>query len=101
MAATFPNASGIARNPHQREKAVAEIFAIYILCRNIGRIVRPGGKSAMRYQFLAALLWFLFEILAALFAVHALQAQGAAVYLIAFIGALASIPLTFHIARSA
>src|SRR5690242_5044362 len=73
---------------------MAEIIALYIVCRNIGAIARSHGLPAQPFQFRAILLWIAFEFAFALIA-GAVGLQGIGGYLAAFVGALISLFISF------
>jgi hypothetical protein len=80
---------------------MVELFGLFITCRNIGRILRRKGIRPTRYQILAVVLWFGFEFLV----MQALAAAGVqitpGVYLVGLVAGVASIPVSFGIARGA
>lgn len=69
---------------------MAEIIALYIVCRKIGDIARSHGVVAQRYQVRAVVLWIVFEFAAAFIAAAA-NLNGVFLYLAAFAGALLSV----------
>ena len=79
---------------------MAELIALWIVCKNIGAIARSRGVAAQRFQMRAVILWFVFEIACA-FVAAALGMQGILVYLAAFAGALLSLRFSFNAVRVA
>ena len=79
---------------------MAELIALYIVCKNIGVIARSGGVVAKPYQVRAVLLWILFEFAAAFIAMM-IGLDGIFVYLAAFAGALLSVRFAFNGVRAA
>ena len=79
---------------------MAELVALYLVCRNIGDIARSRGVAARPFQIRAVMLWFVFEFGFAFLAVAA-GMEGVLVYLAAFAGALLSLRFSFKSARAA
>jgi hypothetical protein len=79
---------------------MVEFIALYIVCKNIGVIVRARGARAHPYQVRAVILWFVFEFACA-FIAAAIGMDGILIYIAAFVGALLSLPLSFSSARAA
>ena len=79
---------------------MAEIIALFIVCRNIGALARSHGLKAGRFQRRAVVLWFTFELVCVLIAA-AIGLEGILVYLAAFVGALLSLPVSFNSVRAA
>ena len=86
--------------PNQRAQTMAELIALWIVCKNIGAIARSRGVRAQPFQVRAVVLWFVFEFAAALVAI-ALGMQGIPLYLAAFAGALLSLRFSFNAVRAA
>ena len=79
---------------------MAEIIALWIVCRNIGAIARSRGLAAQPFQMRAVVLWFTFE-LACAFVAAGLGMQGILVYVAALGGALFSLRFSFRAVRVA
>jgi hypothetical protein len=80
---------------------MVEIFALYILCRNIGRILRRKGIHPTKHQLLAVFPWIAFEFLAAVLLAASGAALDASQYPVLLLAGIASIPVSFRIARLA
>ncbi len=79
---------------------MVEIFALYVICKNIGVITRARGVMPQRYQVRAIAYWFLFEFTGAFIAVM-MGFDGIFGYLAALAGALLSIHFSYSAARAA
>ena len=79
---------------------MVELFALWTVCRNIGRIARSRGVYARPFQARAVALWFVFEF-AAIALGLLVGLSGALLYIVAVIGAFASLPISFNVVRSA
>ena len=79
---------------------MAELIALYIVCKNIGVIARARGVRAHPFQVRAVILWFAFE-LAFGFMAAAMGMQGILIYLAALAGALLSLRFSFSAVRAA
>ncbi|HEX3356492.1 MAG TPA: hypothetical protein VHS31_05865 [Tepidisphaeraceae bacterium] len=79
---------------------MAELVALWIVCKNIGSIARARGVRAQPFQIRAVILWFVFEIAAILIAA-CLGFQGILIYLAGFGAALFSLRFSFAAVRSA
>ena len=79
---------------------MAEIIALWIVCKNIGAIARSRGLPAQPFQMRAVLLWFAFELVCA-FIAAGLGMQGILLYVAAYGGALFSLTFSFKAVREA
>ena len=79
---------------------MAELIALWIVCKNIGAIARSKGVSAQGYQVRAVLLWFGLEIVGGIFGA-VMGFEGILLYLAAFAGALLSLHFSFSFVRNA
>src|SRR5687768_17203847 len=68
--------------PTQGAHPMAELIALWIVCKNIGAIARSRGVRAQPFQVKAVVLWFVFEFACAFVAI-ALGMQGIPLYLAA------------------
>jgi hypothetical protein len=92
------------------EAAMLEILALFVLCRNIGRMARAKGWRSFRYQLLLVILWLVGEFVGGLIGGIAIVmyanfvgplADEAALlpYLVALIGAVICANIAFRIVR--
>lgn len=79
---------------------MAEIIALFIVCKNIGVMARARGIKARPFQHRAILLWIVFELQFA-FVAGLIGFQGIFIYLAGYVGALLSIRLSYNAVRSA
>jgi hypothetical protein len=79
---------------------MAELIALWIVCRDIGAIARSRGLPAQPFQMRAVILWFTFEMACA-FLAAILGFRGILIYLAAFAGALLSLRFSFKAVRVA
>lgn len=77
-----------------------ELIALYIVCKNIGKIARSRRVPAGRYQLIAVALWIAFEFAGAVIGVL-LGGEGIGLALPALLAACCSLPLSFMIVRRA
>ena len=77
--------------PVREELDVIEIFALYRMCRYLGRMLRSKGRNPLGWQFLLVMLWFLFEFIGGFVAeVLCVVFEGPreGVYPVAYLGAI-------------
>jgi hypothetical protein len=79
---------------------MAELIALYIICKNIGTIARSRGVKARPFQMKAVMLWLVFEFVGASLA-GAMGMQGLFAYLAGFGGALLSLHFSFKAVQAA
>ena len=79
---------------------MAELIALWIVCKNIGAIACSRGVPAQPFQIRAVILWIVFEVTCALIAA-ALGMKGVLVYVAALAGALFSLRFSFNAVRVA
>jgi hypothetical protein len=77
---------------------MAELFAIWLACKNVGAIARERGVRARPYQVRTVVLWFVFEFIA-MFVAILLGLRGPLMYGAALCGALLSLHFSFSAAR--
>jgi hypothetical protein len=77
-----------------------EIIFLYILCTDIGRLVRRNGRKPLGFQALLVTLWLAGEVLGAVVGTMTLGV-GVLTYFIALGGAVLGAVIAFRVAKSA
>lgn len=77
-----------------------EIIFLYILCTDIGRIVRRNGRKALGFQVLLIALWFAGEVAGAVLGTW-ITGIGVLAYFVALGGAVLGAVIAFRVAKSA
>ncbi|HEY2587143.1 MAG TPA: hypothetical protein VGI81_15455 [Tepidisphaeraceae bacterium] len=77
-----------------------EIVFLYILCTDIGRMVRRNGRKPLGFQALLITLWLAGEVLGAVIGTMTLGVS-VLTYFIALGGAVLGAVIAFRIAKSA
>jgi hypothetical protein len=77
-----------------------EILTLIFVWRRIGQIARGKGLSTLRYRAIAIGLWFLFEFGTGAIGL-VLGTELPFIYLLSFIAAFCSLPISFHLAHRA
>ncbi len=79
---------------------MVELFAIWLACKNIGKIARERRLRARPFQVRAVIFWLFFEF-ASGFLASAAGMRGVLLYVAAFCGALLSLKFSFAAVRNA